>query len=112
MTSFLISGHCSIKNAVLSNFFISQRIKLKFDTWIQNWMLILISGSKSGFGDDFGQYDKKKHYFTSLFGQTPLRNSVAMATPKVLGDKKLFETVCYTLILKVTKFQLPAPNSS
>ena len=28
-------------------------------TRIQNWMLILIFGSKSGFGDDFGQYDTK-----------------------------------------------------
>ena len=25
-----------------------------------------------------------------LFGQTPSRNSVVMATPKVPGDKKLF----------------------
>ena len=41
------------------NFFIPQRIKLRFDTEIQNWMLILIFGSKSGFGDDFGQYDTK-----------------------------------------------------
>ena len=41
------------------NFFISQQIELKFDTGIQNWMLILIFGSKSGFGDDFGQYDTK-----------------------------------------------------
>ena len=41
------------------NFFISQPIKLKFDTGIQNWMLILIFGSKSGSGDDFGQYDTK-----------------------------------------------------
>ena len=39
------------------NFFISQPIKLKFGTGIQNWMLILIFGSKSGLGDDFGQYD-------------------------------------------------------
>ena len=30
-----------------------------FDTGIQNWMLILIFGSKSGFGDDFGRYDSK-----------------------------------------------------
>ena len=67
-------------------------------------MLILIVGSKSGSGDDFGQYDNKKHYFTSLFGQTSLRYSVAMATPKVPGDQKLFERVCYMLKLKMTKF--------
>ena len=53
----------------------------------------------------------QNHYFTSLFGQTPLRNSVAMATPKAPGDKKLFERVCYMLKLKVTKFQLLRPNS-
>ena len=46
----------------------------------------------------------------SLFGQTPLRNSVAMATPRVPGDQKLFKRVCYMLKLKVTKFQLPTPN--
>ena len=40
-------------------FFISQRIKLKFDTRIQNLMLIRIFGSKSGLEDDFGQYDTK-----------------------------------------------------
>ena len=73
-------------------------------------MLILIFGSKSGFGDDFGQYDKKTHYSTSIFGQTPLRNSVVMVTPKVPGDQKLFERVCHMLKLQVTKFQLPTPN--
>ena len=33
-----------------------------------------------------------------------------MATPKVPGDQKLFERVCYMLKLKMTKFQLPTPN--
>ena len=37
---------------------ISYRIKLKFDTGIQNSMLILV-GSISGLGDDFGQDDTK-----------------------------------------------------
>ena len=75
-------------------------------------MLILIFGSKSGFGDDFKQYDTKTIIFTSLFGETPLNNSIAMTTTKVPDDQKLFERVCYTLImLKVTKFQLPTPNS-
>ena len=77
------------------NFLISQPIKLKFGTGIQNWMLILISGSKSGFGDDFGQYDTKTiilHPFSGVFfGQAPLRNGVVMATPKVSGNQKLFE---------------------
>ena len=95
------------------NFLISQPIKLKFGTGIQNWMLILISGSKSGFGDEFGQYDTKTiilHQFLAFFGQAPLRNSVAMATSKVPGNQKLFEKACYMLKLKVTKFQLPTPN--
>ena len=39
------------------NFFISQLIYVKFHTGIQNWMLTLIFGSKSGFGDDFEQSD-------------------------------------------------------
>ena len=34
-------------------------MKLKFGTGTQNWMLIRITGSKSGFRDDFGQYDTK-----------------------------------------------------
>ena len=73
-------------------------------------MLILILGSKSGFGDDFGQYDTKNLYFIPVFGVFPLRNSVVMPTPKVPGNQKLFERVCYMLKLKVTKFQLPTRN--
>ena len=74
-------------------------------------MLILIVGSRSGLGDDFGQYDTKTIILCRFFGQTSLRNSITMATPKVSGDQKLFERMCYTLMLKVTKFQLPTPNS-
>ena len=33
-----------------------------------------------------------------------------MSTPKVPGNQKLFERVCYMLKLKVTKFQLPTAN--
>ena len=88
------------------NFFTSQPIKLKFGPRIQNWILILIFVSKIGFGDDFGQYDTK----TIILRQTPLRNSIVMTTPKVLGDQKLFERVCYMLKLKMTNFQLPTPN--
>ena len=40
----------------------------------------------------------------------PLRNSIVMATPKVPGDQKLFEKVCYMLKLKVTKSQYPTPT--
>ena len=48
--------------------------------------------------------------FLCFFGQTPFRNSIVMATPKVPGDQKLFERVNYMLKLKLTKFQLPTPN--
>ena len=88
------------KMRFLCNVFISQPIKLKFGKGIQNWMLILIFGSKSYLGDDFGQYDTKPIILRSLFGQTLLRNSVVVATSKVPGGQKL----------KVTKFQLPTPN--
>ena len=94
-----------------SNFFISQPIKLKFGTGIQNWMLILIFGSKSDLGNDFGQYDTKTIILCSLFGQMPLRYNVVIVTLKVPGNQNLFERVCYMLKLKVTKFQLPTSNS-
>ena len=73
-------------------------------------MPILNVGSKTGFEDDFRQSDTKNHYFRSLFGQMPLRNSITMAKFRVSGDQKLFERVCYMLIQQVTKFQLPTPN--
>ena len=83
------------KTRFFHNIFISQLIKLKFGTGIQNWMLILIFGSKSGSGDDFGQYDTKTIILRPFFSQTPFRNSIVMAAPKVPGDQKLFERVCY-----------------
>ena len=49
-------------------------------------------------------------HFWRFFGQMPLRNSIAMATPKIPGDPKLFERVCRMLKLKVTKFQLSRHN--
>ena len=77
-------------------------------------MLILIFSSKSGFGDDFGQYDTKTIilwlFLVVLFGQMPLRNSIVMATPKVPVDEKLFERVNYMLKLEVTMFQLHTLN--
>ena len=78
-------------------YYISQRIKIKFDTGIRNWMLILIFGSESGLGT-ISDNMTQNHYFTSLFDQTPLRNSIAMVTPEVPGDQELFERVCYTYI--------------
>ena len=38
-------------------------------------------------------------FYVVFFGQTPLRNSVAMAVSKIPGDQKLFERVCYMLKL-------------
>ena len=73
-------------------------------------MLILIVDLKSGLEDDFGNMTQKPLSYVA-FGRTPLRNSISMATPKDPGDQKLFERVCYTLILKATKFQPPTPNS-
>ena len=53
------------------NVFISQPINLKFGRGTQNWILILILDSKSGLGNDFGQYDTK--FLLRFFGQTSLR---------------------------------------
>ena len=95
------------------NFLISQPIKLKFGTGIQNWMLILISGSKSGFGDDFGQYDTKTiilHPFLALFLAKRLLEIALSWQHLSPGNQKLLERECYMLKLKVTKFQLPTPN--
>ena len=62
-------------------------------------MLIHIADSKSGFGDDFGQLMAQKPlfyvHFWHLFGQTLLGHSIAMAAPKIPGNQKLFERVCY-----------------
>ena len=33
-------------------------------------------------------------HFWRFFGQTPLRNSIAMARTKIQGDQKLYESVC------------------
>ena len=82
------------------NFFISQGVKLRFDTGIQNWMLILIFGSKSGFGDDFGQSDTKSIILCGFLAKRLLE--VALSWQH--RDQKLFERVCYTLILNVTTF--------
>ena len=61
-------------------------------------MLIHIADSKSGFGDDFGQHGAKTIIlcpFLASFGQTLLGHNIAMATPKIPGNQKLFERVCY-----------------
>ena len=72
-------------------------------------MMILIFGSKSGFGNDFGQYDTQTIILPRFLAKRLL--DIALATPKFPSDQKLFERVCYTLILKFTKSHLPTPNS-
>ena len=64
MTSFLISA---LENEVFRKFFISQQLRSNLAQGIQNWMLILIFGSKSGVGDDFGQYDKKLLFYVAFW---------------------------------------------
>ena len=67
-------------------------------------MLILIFDSKSGFRDVFGQYDTKTIILRRFLAKRLL------ATPKVPGYQKVFETASCTLILKLKKFQLRTPN--
>ena len=76
-------------------------------------MLIFISGSKVVLGDDFGQYDIKKHCFMSffaVFGQTPPRNSVTMATAKVPDDQNYLKL--YIIYLKLYRGRPPPPSTS
>ena len=61
MTSFLISGHsfhqkCGFSVTFLFLNQLSSNVAQEFKI---NSVLILIFGSKSGLGDDFGQYDTK-----------------------------------------------------
>ena len=76
-------------------------------------MLILGFGSKSVFWTISANMRQKPLFYARFWcflGQMPLKNSIVMATPKIPGDQKLFESVSYMLKLKVTKFQLRAPN--
>ena len=45
--------------------------------------------------DNMAQKPLSYDHFWRFFGQTPLGNDVAMATPKIPGDQKLFERVGY-----------------
>ena len=94
----------------LRDFFIAEPIKLKSGIGTQNWMLIDIAGSKVILGTMLDNMAQKplfyNRFWSFFFGQTPLRNSIAMATPKIPGDQKLLESVCYMLKLKLTRFQL------
>ena len=87
------------------NFFISQQIKLKLDTDSKLDADSYFLAQKAVLGT-ISDNMTQNHFFTPLFGQTPLRNNVVIAIPKVPSDQKLFGRMCYTLILKVTKFQL------
>ena len=73
-------------------------------------MLILIFGSKSGFGDDFGQYDTKTIILRRFLAKRLLEIALSWQHLRSPGGQKLFERVCYMLKLKVAKFQLPTPN--
>ena len=73
-------------------------------------MLILSFGSRSGFADDFGQSDTKTIILRHFLAKSILEITLPWATPKVPGSQ-LFERMCYTLIRKVTKFQLPTRDS-
>ena len=76
-------------------------------------MLILILAQKVVCGtisDNMTQNNMFRPFLAVFFGQTPLRYCVAMATPKVPGDQKLFERACVMLKIKVTKFQLHTHN--
>ena len=71
-------------------------------------MPILIFSSKSGLGDDFGQYNTKLIILLRFLGKRLLE--IAFPWPKVPSDQKLFERVCCMFKLKVTKFQRPTPK--
>ena len=61
-------------------------------------MLIHIAGSKSGFWNDFEQYGAKTIIlcpFLAFFDQAPLRNSIAIATPKIQVIKTIRKGVLY-----------------
>ena len=45
-----------------------------------------------------------------VFWPNSYRNSIVMARTKVSSDQKLFETVCYILKVKVTKFHFSGSN--
>ena len=118
MTSFLISepksAHLfhwkwgfSVTFLFLNQFNSKSAKGFKIACWFlfraQKEVLVTIS-------DNMTQKSLFYTHFWRFFGQTPLRNSVVMTTPKVPGNQKLFERVCYMLKLKVTKFQLSTPN--
>ena len=52
---------------------------------------------------------QKLLYYVS-FWPNASKNNVAMATPKIPGDQKLFERVCCMIKLKVAKFQRYRPD--
>ena len=54
--------------------------------WFKKWF-----GGGGVISDNMTQ----KPIFYVAFGQTPPRNKVVMATPKVPGDRKLLEKECY-----------------
>ena len=71
---------------------------VSFCNWVIDyfWKISMLF-SESGLGT-ISDNMTQSHYFTSLFDETPLRNSIAMVTPEVPGNQELFERVCYTYI--------------
>ena len=72
-------------------------------------MLILVLDQKVVWGTILDNLTQKTTVLL-FFGQTPLRNNITMVTIKIPDDQKLFEIVCYMLIRKSPKFQLPTAN--
>ena len=61
-------------------------------------MLILIFGSKSSFGNDFGQSDTKYiSVLCCILAKRLLEIALPMAMAKIPDDQKLFEIACYML---------------
>ena len=112
MMSFLISAHLFHRKPDFSiTFLFLNQLSLNLVPGfkIGYWFFFIFLPQKVAKGR-FQTTRHKTHQFTSLFGQTPLRNSIAMATSKIPVDQKLFERMCFMLKLKVTKFQLSTRN--
>ena len=119
MTSFLMSEPSSVHSfhrkwgfSVTFLFFNQWSSNLAQGSKIGCWFLFL--AQKVVLGTISDNMTQKPLFYARfllrLFGQMLHRNSVVMAIPKVPGDQKQFERVCYMLKLKVTKFHLPTPN--
>ena len=100
----------SHENEVFRNFCISHQLRsnlvqgLKIGCWFLFWAQKVVLGTIS---DNITQ---KPLFYVILLAKRLLEIVLPWATPKIPGDQKLFEKMCYMLKLKVTKFQLPRLN--